>query len=70
MSLPFAATKADREATKDPRLSLEERYDGLPGYVAAVSNAAADMVAERLLLPEDAARAVNLAKQDKLSKLP
>ena len=69
VSLPFAATQGEREAANDPRLSLAERYGGPAGYVAAVNNAAADMVAERLLLQEDAVRAVDLAKQDKLSKL-
>ena len=38
-------------------------------YVAAVRTAAARIVAERLLLPQDAERAVELATQDKLSQL-
>jgi Alpha/beta hydrolase domain len=54
--IPFAATKAERERTGDPRPSLEERYPTKEAYVAAVRKAAESLVAERLLLPEDAAR--------------
>jgi hypothetical protein len=67
--IPFAATKAEREASGDPRLSIAERYPDTAAYVAAVKKAAAEMVAERLLLPEDAAHAIELATEDKLSKL-
>jgi alpha/beta hydrolase family protein len=38
--VPFAKTKAQRLANKDPRLSLEERYGTHAGYVAAVKAAA------------------------------
>ena len=67
--VPFAATRAEREASGDPRLSVAERYADNAAYVAAVQKAAAQMVAERLLLPHDAERAIELAKQDKLSRL-
>jgi hypothetical protein len=67
--VPFAATRADREASGDPRLSVAERYADNAAYVVAVQKAAAQMVAERLLLPQDAERAIELAKQDKLSRL-
>jgi hypothetical protein len=67
--VPFAATRAEREASGDPRLSIAERYADDAAYVAAVQAAAAEMVAERLLLPQDAERAVELATQDRLSKL-
>jgi hypothetical protein len=67
--VPFAATRAEREAAKDPRPSLAERYADHAAYVAAVRAAAARMVAERLLLPQDAERAVELAAQDRLSQL-
>jgi hypothetical protein len=53
--IPFPKTQADRIAIGDPRLSLEERYGGThEGYVAAVIAAAADLVAKRYLLAEDA----------------
>ena len=67
--VPFAATRAEREAAGDPRLSVAERYADNAAYVAAVRAAAAQMVAERLLLPQDAERAIELATQDKLSQL-
>ena len=52
--MPFAATKAQRQAAGDPRLSLEERYGNHAGYVAAVKVAAEKGVAERFLLRADA----------------
>jgi hypothetical protein len=67
--VPFAATRAEREAAHDPRLSLAERYADGSAYVAAVRAAAAEMVAERLLLPEDAQRAIEAAGQDQLARL-
>ncbi len=67
--VPFAATRAQREAARDPRLSLEERYASDAAYTAAVRAAADQMVAERLLLPADARRATDLAGQGQLAKL-
>ncbi len=52
--IPFAKTRAERLATGDPRLSLEERYGNHEGYVAAVRAAATHAMAEGFLLPEDA----------------
>jgi hypothetical protein len=59
--IPFAATKAERLASSDPRPSLEERYATHAGYVEAVKKAAAKAVAERFLLPADAERLVREA---------
>ncbi len=67
--LPFAASRAEREAAGDPRPSVAERYADQAAYVAAVRAAASEMVAQRLLLPQDAERAVELATQNKLSQL-
>ena len=53
--IPFARTKAERLASGDPRLSLEERYPDHATYVSAVARAAAALNAERLLLDEDVA---------------
>jgi alpha/beta hydrolase family protein len=50
----FATTKAERMASGDPRLSLQERYGNHQGYADAVTEAADDLVADRLLLPADA----------------
>ena len=67
--MPFAATKAERDAKGDPRLSVAERYADNAAYVEAVRKAAARMVAERLMLPQDAERAVEAARQDTLAAL-
>jgi hypothetical protein len=50
----FRNTKAEREAAKDPRLSVEERYGDHKGYVEAVRQAAKRLVDERFLLSADA----------------
>jgi hypothetical protein len=52
--IPFAKTKAERLASGDPRLSLEERYGDHAGYVRAVTAAAANAVAQGFLLQADA----------------
>jgi hypothetical protein len=52
--IPFAKTKAERLASGDPRLSLEERYSTHAGYVAAVRAAAANALAQGFLLQADA----------------
>ena len=52
--IPFAKTKAERQASGDPRLSLEERYTDHAGYVNAVRAAAAKAVASGFLLQADA----------------
>ncbi len=51
--IPFSKTKADRMNSGDPRLSIEERYPSLPAYSSAVEKAIDDMIAKRLMLPED-----------------
>lgn len=54
--VPFARTKAERIATGDPRLSIEERYPSAWQYVAEAARQADELVRLRLLLPEDATR--------------
>jgi hypothetical protein len=61
--IPFAKTKAQRLASGDPRLSLEERYGTHEAYVAKVKEAAKRQVAERFLLQEDADRLVDQAEK-------
>ena len=51
--IPFAKTKAERLASGDPRLSLEERYKNHAGYVAAVTKAANTAMAAGFLLQAD-----------------
>ena len=60
--LPFAKTRAEREAAGDPRLSLEERYTDHQGYVDAVRRATEELMRERFLLAEDAERLVQSAE--------
>ncbi|MCR0985618.1 alpha/beta hydrolase domain-containing protein [Roseomonas populi] len=67
--LPFAATRAEREARRDPRPSIEELYPEAGSYEAAVGAATAGMVAERLLLPADAEAAKAAARSGRLSGL-
>ncbi|MBY0337734.1 MAG: hypothetical protein K2X11_14045 [Acetobacteraceae bacterium] len=67
--LPFAATRAERQAVGDPRPSIEERYPDAAAYVAAVRAAAERLQAERLLLPEDVAAMVAAAQADTLARL-
>lgn len=57
----FAATKADRTASGDPRPSLEERYANKADYVNKVQAAAQALVQQRLLLQEDVQVYVNSA---------
>ncbi len=67
---PFPKTRAERLATGDPRLSLEERYKNHAGYMAAVRAAAEKLVAERYLLPEDAATIIAEAEASDVLRRP
>jgi hypothetical protein len=60
--IPFPRTKADREASADPRLSIEERYGTHAGYVDAVRAAAQVLAGQGFLLSEDVARYVEAAQ--------
>jgi len=51
--IPFAKTLAERLVTGDPRLSLTERYGNHAGYVAAVTAAADNVMAQGFLLQAD-----------------
>ena len=61
-NIPFKATKTERMAAGDPRLSLEERYKDRDGYVQAVTKAAEALEKRRLLLPEDVKRFIEQAQ--------
>ncbi len=60
--ISFAKTQAEREASGDPRPSLEERYRDHDGYAAAVKAAAERLQRERFLLPEDCQRLIREAE--------
>ena len=68
--IPFASTKAERIATGDPRLSLEERYPTKDAYLAAFKKAASDLVAQRFLLPGDADLLVKTAESEGIRNAP
>jgi hypothetical protein len=60
--MPFAKTKAERVASGDPRLSLEERYGSHEAYVAKVKAAAEQAVKDRFLFQVDADRLIAQAE--------
>jgi hypothetical protein len=64
--VPFAATKTERLAARDPRPSLEERYGTQDGYMCVVRRAAEQLVQSRLLLREDADRTIAAAAAAKV----
>ncbi len=66
--IPFAKTRAERLASGDPRLSLEERYGDHAGYVAAVRKAAAGAVATGFLLQADAEALIRAAEASAVLK--
>jgi hypothetical protein len=61
--IPFARTRAEGEAKRDPRRSLEERYGDHEGYVQAVRRVVEQLMADGLLLAEDGARYVEAAQR-------
>jgi hypothetical protein len=60
---PFAATRAERMASGDPRLSLEERYPTRDDYVRQIAAVAEQLRAEGFLLQEDVERIVAQARE-------
>ena len=65
--IPFAKTKAEREATKDPRPSLAERYRDNADYSERVKAAATALERDGYLLPEDTKRIVERAHEAVMS---
>ena len=68
--IPFAKTKAERLASGDPRLSIEERYSSLWLYYFYAVDQANKMVQERFLLPDDAAVLINQLLNNMLASQP
>lgn len=66
--IPFARTKAERLASGDPRLSVQERYEDKADYLGQFSRAARALVEERYLLAEDAERMI--AEAGKIRMVP
>jgi hypothetical protein len=59
MVLPFARTAAEREAAKDPRPSLAERYRDRAEYLARVRSAAQELQRRGFYLEEDIDKTVD-----------
>jgi len=57
--IPFARTKAERIASGDPRLSVEERYGNMETYSSMLRDAINNLVKAGFLLPFDAERALH-----------
>ena len=51
--LPFSRTRTERERTRDPRLSIEERYHSREQYLGLVSEAALKLIEQGYLLDRD-----------------
>jgi hypothetical protein len=62
-TIPFAGTRSERLAARDPRPSIEERYESHEKYVQAVERAARGLAKKRLLLEEDVSLYVEMARQ-------
>jgi hypothetical protein len=61
--VPFAATKAEREAAGDSRPSLEERYPSRAAYLTAMRVSADRLITARFLRPDDAYRLLTEAEK-------
>jgi hypothetical protein len=59
----FAATEADRRRTGDPRPSIEARYLSREAWADRLATATERLVADRLLLREDADRLIAAARE-------
>jgi len=66
--IPLPKTRAEGDAAGDPRPSLQELYGDRAGYVAKVEAAARNLVAGRLMLPEDVEMVVREARESEAWK--
>ncbi len=60
-TLPFPPTRAARETSGDPRLSIEERYGSRESYLSQVRQATQSLVDEGYMLAEDVEEVVERA---------
>jgi hypothetical protein len=51
--LPFSASSAERRKHGDDRMSLGERYGNLEEYLSQLTEAAEDLISQRLMFSED-----------------
>jgi hypothetical protein len=59
--IPFPRTRAEREQTDDPRLSIEERYQSREQYLGIIADAALDLIEQGYLLDRDMPEIVEAA---------
>ena len=59
--LPFARSRAEREASGDPRLSIEERYESRAQYLGLVAQSAMNLIDGGYLLDDDMPRIIEQA---------
>lgn len=59
--VPFASTRAERERTHDPRLSVEERYTSREQFLKRIQDAAAPLVKDGYILADDVPAVVKRA---------
>ena len=59
-TIPFPATRSEREASGDPRLSIEERYESKAHYQELVRQSTQGLIQQGYLLEEDADAMVEL----------
>ena len=62
-AIPFPPTRQERQASGDPRLSIEERYPSREDYLERVRQAALALINDRYLLAEDLETIVSQATQ-------
>jgi hypothetical protein len=62
-TVAFPPTRAEREKSGDPRLSIEERYKDEQEYLGKIESAALELAKERFLLEADVPQVVARAKQ-------
>ena len=67
-AIPFAKTKADRLASGDPRLSLEERYKDHDKYVKCVAQWAQHLAKQRYILPAEVDNYIQRAEDSNILK--
>jgi hypothetical protein len=62
--IPFPATRAEREKTKDPRRAIEERYRSQDDYLEQVQKALDDLVIKGYLVYDDGPRILQRATDE------
>jgi hypothetical protein len=68
--IPFAATRAERDSTGDPRPSIEERYPTKEAYLSLFRATADRLVAARFLLPDDSRTLIEQAERAGIRSAP